>query len=180
MIVDSGLHIVRQTLLRRSNETQRLSFSGDTATLTLGLQVTCPEDQPACSNDTSCMPRDDIFGHYTCGSNGDLECLPGFSNPEEFCTGLTPTGPSDIPRSEITTGASDITRPENNNCNSELGFYHGLGVGVAIGVTVMALAVAGVFILAQLVRRRRPKQTHKGMSKLTLKQCTFSVHYFLL
>ena len=41
--------------------------------------------------DTLCRPRDDQFGHYTCGPNGEKICLPGYqkdpSNPEgDYCT----------------------------------------------------------------------------------------------
>lgn len=41
--------------------------------------------------DTLCRPRDDQFGHYTCGFNGEKVCLDGYqkdpSNPEgDYCT----------------------------------------------------------------------------------------------
>jgi hypothetical protein len=41
--------------------------------------------------DTLCRPRDDQFGHYTCGNNGDKICLDGWQkdrNNEEgdYCT----------------------------------------------------------------------------------------------
>jgi len=41
--------------------------------------------------DTLCRPRDDQFGHYTCGPNGEKVCLEGYqkdpSNPEgDYCT----------------------------------------------------------------------------------------------
>ena len=41
--------------------------------------------------DTLCKPRNDQFGHYTCGQDGTKMCLPGWqkdlNNPEgDYCT----------------------------------------------------------------------------------------------
>ncbi|QQP51124.1 Delta-like protein, partial [Caligus rogercresseyi] len=41
--------------------------------------------------DTLCRPRDDNFGHYTCGPSGEKVCLPGWekdpTEPEwDYCT----------------------------------------------------------------------------------------------
>ena len=41
--------------------------------------------------DTLCKPRDDQFGHYTCGQDGHKICLQGWqkdmTNPEgDYCT----------------------------------------------------------------------------------------------
>ena len=41
--------------------------------------------------DDFCRPRDDKFGHYTCGAKGEKICLKGFkkdpANPDdEYCT----------------------------------------------------------------------------------------------
>lgn len=33
---------------------------------------------PTCS--IICVPTDDNTGHFTCGSNGEINCLPGYTN----------------------------------------------------------------------------------------------------
>lgn len=33
-----------------------------------------------------CTPRDDDLGHFTCNSNGTIECLDGFTDTSTNCT----------------------------------------------------------------------------------------------
>ncbi|XP_018011984.1 delta-like protein B [Hyalella azteca] len=32
-----------------------------------------------------CRPRDDAFGHYVCDAHGNVQCLEGWQNPEQYC-----------------------------------------------------------------------------------------------
>ncbi len=64
----------------------QITGANELAILFLRVRVTCPDDVSECPTGNSCLPRDDLFGHYTCGPGGELVCLPGFTNPATDCT----------------------------------------------------------------------------------------------
>ena len=88
-LVDSRLVRIEQQLAynRSTGEFQRLQLAGSQglAILTLPLMVTCQSGVATCVTDSSCVPRDDLFGHYTCGAGGEIVCLPGFQDPASYC-----------------------------------------------------------------------------------------------
>jgi delta-like protein len=54
-------------------------------------RMVCSSHYYGADCDTLCRPRDDQFGHYTCGPSGEKVCLEGYqkdpSNPEgDYCT----------------------------------------------------------------------------------------------
>lgn len=42
------------------------------------VRVRCDANYYNATCTTFCRPRDDAFGHYTCGVDGDKRCLPGW------------------------------------------------------------------------------------------------------
>ena len=57
----------------------------------IDFRMVCSAHYYGSDCDTLCRPRDDQFGHYTCGPNGEKVCLDGYqkdpSNPEgDYCT----------------------------------------------------------------------------------------------
>ena len=85
-LVDSGLVWMEQQLIDKSSvEFQQVQLAGSRglANLTLPVAVICSE---SCPTNSSCVPRDDLFGHYTCGEGGEIVCLPGFQDPASYCT----------------------------------------------------------------------------------------------
>ena len=53
--------------------------------------VTCAQDyfpQNICN--VFCQPQDDATGHFTCDSNGNKVCLPGYTDPGTDCTECDP------------------------------------------------------------------------------------------
>ena len=90
-LVDTQLVWVKQQLI---NEQQvdagqffHLQVPGlqKRANLTLSVAVTCSSLFQSCPTNSSCVPRDDLFGHYTCGAGGEIVCLPGFQDPASYC-----------------------------------------------------------------------------------------------
>lgn len=107
VIVDGGLVRIEQQLVadQSSGVLQQIQLTGANglATFPLRLLVTCP-DMMTCTTDTSCRPRDDLFGHYMCGNRGQLVCLPGFQDPASDCT-----LPDDISQTTTTSSMSVTT-----------------------------------------------------------------------
>ncbi len=101
-VIDNGLARIEQELVANQSlgKFQQIQLTGANrlATFPLRLLVTCPNMMTGCTTDTSCRPRDDLFGHYTCG---EVVCLPGFQDPASDCT-----LPEDIsPTTDIFTGS---------------------------------------------------------------------------
>ncbi|XP_064391783.1 uncharacterized protein LOC135339571 isoform X3 [Halichondria panicea] len=107
VIVDGGLVRIEQQLVadQSSGVLQQIQLTGANglATFPLRLLVACP-DMMTCTTDTSCRPRDDLFGHYMCGNRGQLVCLPGFQDPASDCT-----LPDDISQTTTTSTMSVTT-----------------------------------------------------------------------
>ena len=60
-------------------------------TLDFEYRMICTQHYYGKDCDTLCKPRNDQFGHYTCGEDGTKICLPGWqkdlNNPEgDYCT----------------------------------------------------------------------------------------------
>ena len=60
-------------------------------TLDFEYRMICTQHYYGKDCDTLCKPRNDKFGHYTCGQDGTKICLPGWqkdmNNPEgDYCT----------------------------------------------------------------------------------------------
>ncbi|KAL5008101.1 hypothetical protein ScPMuIL_013682 [Solemya velum] len=56
----------------------RLAYSGPVATFIYRIRVTCDENYYTSTCNKFCRPRDDIFGHYSCGKDGEKLCHPGW------------------------------------------------------------------------------------------------------
>ncbi len=71
VVIDNGLVRIKQELVadQSSGVLQQIQLTGANRLVTfpLRLMVTCPKMMTGCTTDTSCRPRDDLFGHYTCG-----------------------------------------------------------------------------------------------------------------
>lgn len=59
-------------------EWHALRHAGDAAALAYRVRVTCQPNYYNTTCTTFCRPRDDKFGHYTCSTQGDKHCLPGW------------------------------------------------------------------------------------------------------
>ncbi|XP_040576398.1 uncharacterized protein [Lepeophtheirus salmonis] len=80
----------QQWLQASSNWTQG-QHSQNYTRLDYEYRVLCSSHYYGNDCDTLCRPRDDTFGHYICGSQGEKICLPGWekdpSEPEwDYCT----------------------------------------------------------------------------------------------
>ena len=51
---------------------------GDDSRLEYDYRLVCAESYYGRDCDVICKARDDNFGHYTCGRNGEKICLPGW------------------------------------------------------------------------------------------------------
>ena len=80
------------------NLTSGINFSAPTTyngvngygQIELRFRLSCTENYygPDCA--TFCMERNDEQGHYTCGSDGSIVCLPGYQGPVTNCTMCVP------------------------------------------------------------------------------------------
>ena len=51
------------------------------------FRVMCQQNYYGADCATFCLAQnDDVFGHYTCNSDGSIQCLEGFKNPSNNCT----------------------------------------------------------------------------------------------
>ena len=48
-------------------------------------KFTCSQDYYGTDCSVYCVPTNDSSGHYSCGSNGDKICLPGYINSSANC-----------------------------------------------------------------------------------------------
>lgn len=66
-------------ILLPSNEWKALSHLGHTARMAYRVRVRCDRNYYGQTCTKLCKPRDDRFGHYTCGdTDGRKECIPGW------------------------------------------------------------------------------------------------------
>ena len=64
------------------------AYSQEDSKLEFEYRVKCSHHYYGKSCDILCKPRDDNFGHYECGADGDKICLPGWQkdSDREYCT----------------------------------------------------------------------------------------------
>lgn len=78
-----------------SPEWKTLDHIGKNARITYRVRVQCAVTYYNTTCTTFCRPRDDQFGHYTCGVEGQKLCLPGWQGincEEAICRpGCDPT-----------------------------------------------------------------------------------------
>lgn len=66
-------------ILLPGNEWKALSYLGRTARMAYRVRVRCERNYYGQTCTKLCKPRDDRFGHYTCGdTDGRKECIPGW------------------------------------------------------------------------------------------------------
>lgn len=56
----------------------------------LSFRVSCIENFYGSDCGTFCVEHDDVLGHYTCSSEGEIICLDGYQNPFTNCTECIP------------------------------------------------------------------------------------------
>lgn len=61
-----------------SLEWNTLDHIGKNARITYRVRVQCSSNYYNTTCTTFCRPRDDSFGHHTCGDKGSKVCLPGW------------------------------------------------------------------------------------------------------
>ncbi len=73
-------------ILANNGDIARLSVSGLFNELSMDYSTVCAVNQygPQCS--VECTPMDNSQGHYSCDSEGNIVCLPGFTGIEVNCT----------------------------------------------------------------------------------------------
>ena len=59
--------------------------SGSGGSIRLQFKVECNNGYYGADCGTFCIDTDDTSGHFTCGSNGEMICLPGWSEPTSNC-----------------------------------------------------------------------------------------------
>ena len=62
-----------------SSDWHTLEWKGSSASIAYRVRVQCQANYYNATCTELCRPRNDTFGHYTCGSLGDKQCLPGWS-----------------------------------------------------------------------------------------------------
>ena len=76
---------IDQTLEVNSGFTQLEEYTGllNRVTIQMRLRVMCQQDYYGADRGTFCVAQnDDMNGHYTCNSDGSIQCLEGFENPQ--------------------------------------------------------------------------------------------------
>ena len=58
---------------------------GNGGNITMQFKVSCDTDYYGLNCGTFCRDTNTSSGHFTCGSNGDKICLPGWSEPTTNC-----------------------------------------------------------------------------------------------
>uniref|UniRef100_A0A182SP08 Delta-like protein n=1 Tax=Anopheles maculatus TaxID=74869 RepID=A0A182SP08_9DIPT len=61
-----------------SHDWNTLDHIGKSARITYRVRVQCADNYYNTTCTTFCRPRNDQFGHYTCGKQGNKVCLPGW------------------------------------------------------------------------------------------------------
>lgn len=74
-----------QVMLTLEGTSRRVSITGQYYQIYLEYSSKCALNYygPDCSK--YCMPRDDSSGHYTCSTQGNIVCLPGYHAEEINC-----------------------------------------------------------------------------------------------
>ena len=83
--VDDIYAAIRVSPSSSYSSNQRFTGVGGTSTVTLRYRVTCSANFYGSDCATQCVGRDDDSGHYTCGTNGEVVCRSGWSEPATNC-----------------------------------------------------------------------------------------------
>ena len=76
---------INRTLEVNSGFTQLEEYTGalNRVTVQMKFRVMCQQDYYGADCGTFCVAQnDDMNGHYTCNSDGSIQCLEGFENPQ--------------------------------------------------------------------------------------------------
>uniref|UniRef100_T1JH02 Delta-like protein n=1 Tax=Strigamia maritima TaxID=126957 RepID=T1JH02_STRMM len=83
--VDIGGHsdaVIERTIFKGivnpGSDWHTMTHNGPVAQFTYRVRVLCDPHYYNATCTKFCRPRDDYFGHYTCDSNGDKVCVPGW------------------------------------------------------------------------------------------------------
>ena len=73
--------------LQMSNSyiSQQLSFTQNIATISFDYKLGCSLYYYGSDCSVYCSPVNDDTGHYSCDSDGNKVCLPGYSDPNTNC-----------------------------------------------------------------------------------------------
>ena len=73
--------------LQRGLFTTATTVEGDlgVGSISLGLRVFCANNHFGDGCNVMCEGANDVGGHYTCDSEGNVVCLPGFVDPSNKC-----------------------------------------------------------------------------------------------
>ena len=90
LIGDSDLDdiFINRRLEVNTGFTERETYSGNSnrVTIQVSFRVMCQENYYGADCATFCLAQDDDEnGHYTCNSDGSIQCLGGFENPSNNC-----------------------------------------------------------------------------------------------
>ena len=79
---------IDQALEVNSGFTAMERYTGilDRVSLQMRFRVMCQQDYYGADCSTFCVAQNDnVNGHYTCNSDGSIQCLEGFENPSNNC-----------------------------------------------------------------------------------------------
>ena len=90
LIGDSDLDdiFINRRLEVNTGFTEIEAYSGNSnrVTIQMSFRVMCQENYYGADCATFCMAQDDNEnGHYTCNSDGSIQCRDGFENPSNNC-----------------------------------------------------------------------------------------------
>lgn len=78
--------VVTRQQLQPSAQWYNVTHIGTVANISFSYRMVCEQNYYGNSCSRLCIPRNDAFGHYSCDSNGNRVCLPGWSNVASYCT----------------------------------------------------------------------------------------------
>ena len=138
---------------------------------------------------TYCQERDDETGHYTCASDGNRECLNGYTNPMTNCTtpedgaktGQDLQNPRNLTEQCVTIGVQDIEpttmRSTSESAAEVVEFLSVADVVVIVNSGVLdVLLLVGLVLLAVTIVKmtHRHRRSKHGTCKIIV--CTVYVH----
>ena len=79
---------IDSTLAVNTSFTEMEEYTGilNRVTLQMRFRVMCQKNYYRADCSIFCMAQNDnVNGHYTCNSDGSIQCLEGFENPSNYC-----------------------------------------------------------------------------------------------
>jgi len=117
-LIDIGTRTITPPITDRYEPAYRFEFArGSLTTLYLNrLAVVCADGYSGSNCGVmECVPRDDLSGHFSCDSNQNKVCLPGYQDPANNCVepvGATTTTESNgLPTTQSTITDSTTQSP---------------------------------------------------------------------